>query len=43
MLWMGKPLSEYSKGELIVILEALIKNLKEEEKRKTEAFGRLLG
>lgn len=43
MLWQGKDLKEYSKQELIIILEALINNLKEEEKRKTEAFRRLLG
>jgi hypothetical protein len=25
MLWMGKPLNEYSKGELMVIIELLAK------------------
>lgn len=43
MLWQGKPIEEYSKKELIVIIEALIANIKREEANKIERFKGLLG
>lgn len=43
MLWQGKPLEEYSKKELIVIIEALAHNLRYIQERQRKETEKLLG
>lgn len=43
MLWQGKPLEEYSKKELIVIIEALANNLRYIQERQQRETEKLLG
>lgn len=43
MLWQGKPLEEYSKKELIVIIEVLAKNLRVQAERHIKELEGLVG
>jgi hypothetical protein len=43
MLWQGKPLEEYSKKELMVIIETLAQNLRYIQERQQKETEKLLG
>lgn len=43
MLWLSKPLEEYSKGELIAILEALVKMQQRQYERHKKDLENMLG
>lgn len=43
MLWQGKPLEEYSKGELMVIIETLAKMQREQYERHAKDLDVLNG
>jgi len=43
MLWQGKPIEEYSKKELIVIIEALRNNIRRQAERHVKQLEELVG
>lgn len=43
MLWQGKPIEEYSKAELILIIESLAMNLRRQSERHVEDLEALIG
>lgn len=43
MLWMGKPLEEYSKGELVVIIETLARMMQAATARHQKDMEVLVG
>lgn len=43
MKWQGKELHEYSKGELMVIIETLAQNLRYIQERQQKETEKLLG
>jgi hypothetical protein len=42
MLWQGKPLEDYSKKELIVIIEALRNNIRRQTERHVRQLEELV-
>lgn len=43
MLWQGKPIEEYSKAELVLIIEVLAKNLRDQSRQHMKDLENLLG
>lgn len=42
MLWQGKPLEEYSKKELMLIIEALANNIRRQSERHIKEIEELV-